>query len=410
MTLEDLDWLQAEGLDRLSTLRSAPSQDALALATRLRKELPASQARLLQEQLELQDKAASKFGPLAQGMLFTRRLLEQATGNTVAVHKATRLAGFAREQGIAEIADLCCGSGGDALAFAQAGLSPILCDLDPVALGLARHNLSVAGFAARTVETRLPELPFQPKLFHLDPDRRTQGREKGEDRWDAQGLSPNPAEIRQILSNCPDGAIKLSPGTPPEALEIAAEHEFVGVRDEARELILWCGALGQPGTVRVTEFASDGKCESWSTRASTMEDAFGEDPAEEPGAFLHEPVKALVRSHLFAAYGQEQGLSLMDSSIAWLTGNREFRSGLLKSYRVLAHAPLAKGTEAGLLREAGRSCGAVKKRGVAVVPEAAQRQLRTLEGPPAILAYFRVRGRKWCAVLEPLGSEPIQSD
>ena len=102
-------------------------------------------------------------------MLFTRRLLEQATGNTVAVHKATRLASFARESGIHEIADLCCGSGGDALAFAQTGLSPILCDLDPIALGLARHNLSVAGFAARTVETRLPELPFQPKLFHLDP-------------------------------------------------------------------------------------------------------------------------------------------------------------------------------------------------------------------------------------------------
>ena len=65
MTLEELEWLQAEGLDRLSTLRSAPAADALALATRLRKELPASQARLLQEQLELQDRAVSKFGTLA---------------------------------------------------------------------------------------------------------------------------------------------------------------------------------------------------------------------------------------------------------------------------------------------------------------------------------------------------------
>lgn len=410
MTLEELEWLRAEGQQLLLRLKLSPTQDALALATRLRKELTAPRARLIQEQLELRERARTKFGDAAAGMFFTRRLLEQATGQLVADHKAARLGAFASTRGIQEIADLCCGSGGDAQAFARAGLDPVLCDLDPVALGLASHNLSVIGKQARTVETKLPELPFTPRLFHLDPDRRTQGRDKGEDRWDAQGLSPSPLEIRQILSACPDGVIKLSPGTPPEALEIDAEYEFVGVRDEARELLLWCGDLGSPGLVKVTEYAADGSSESWSTRASRMEDAFAEEPAEEPGSFLHEPVKALVRSHLFAAYGQESGLSLMDGSIAWLTGSQEFRSGLLKSYRVLAHAPLAKGTEAGLLRETERSCGAVKKRGVAVVPEAAQRQLRSLEGPPAILAYFRVRGRKWCAVLEPLAGIDLQGD
>jgi hypothetical protein len=410
MTLEELDWLRTDGLGILERLQATSSTDALALATRLRKELPSARARLIQEQLELRERGRAKFGDRAAGMLFTRRLLEQATGMLVARHKATRLASFAATQSTVEFGDLCCGSGGDALAFAEIGISPILCDLDPVALGLARHNLAAAGFQARSYETRLPELPFTPTLFHLDPDRRTQGRETGEDRWDAKGLSPNPSEIRQILSVCPDGVIKLSPGTPPEALEIPCEREFVGVRDEARELLLWCGALGDAAIVKVSEYGADGSCETWSTRASAMEDAFSDEPAEEPGAFLHEPVKALVRSHLFAAYGQECGLSLLDNSIAWLTGNREFRSGLLKSYRVLAHAPLAKGTEAGLFRETGRSCRAVKKRGVAVVPEAAQKQLRSFEGEPAILAYFRVRGRKWCAVLEPMTGTVLAGD
>ena len=396
MTLDDLAWLQTRGQEILERFRNAPASDALTLATTLRKQLTAPQARLIQEQMDLRARAASKFGDLAAGMFFTRRLLEQSTGLVISRHKAMR---FAQSSG-RPFADLCCGAGGDALAFAQAGLEPLLMDMDPVALELARHNLAMAGFAASVHRTCLPELPVIPGLFHLDPDRRTQGRDEGEDRWDAKGLSPDPAGIRQILSHCPDGAVKLSPGTPPEALEIECEREFVGVRDEARELVLWCGVLGEAGKVRVTEFAADGRSESWSASQTAMEEAFHDDPAEAPGRFLHEPVKAMVRSHLFAAYAQEHRLELLDNSTAWLTGSREFASGLLKSYRVLGHAPLVKNTEADLLRETGRSCGAVKKRGVAVVPEAMQKQLRKLEGPPAILAYFRVRGRKWCAVLE----------
>jgi D-alanine---D-serine ligase len=73
--------------------------------------------------------------------------------------------------------------------------------------------------------------------------------------------------------------VKLSPGTPPEALEIGCEREFVGVRDEARELVLWCGALGEAGKVRVTEFAADGSSESWSASQAAMEEAFRHDSA-----------------------------------------------------------------------------------------------------------------------------------
>jgi len=396
---EDLEWLLGEGVEILAELQSSPAEDALALGTALRKRLPAARARLVQEQLELRERAVVKFGDLACRMLFTRRLLEQATGAQVARHKVERFKDLAAHP----LFDLCCGAGGDALSFFQAGLSPTLVDQDPVALALAHHNLAQAGYQAHTLKATLPELPETPGVFHLDPDRRAQGHERAEDRWDAKGLSPDPAGIRQILSRCPDGAIKLSPGTPPEVLEISCEREFVGVRDEARELVLWCGALGEPGLVRATEFGPEGRCETWATSQSSLEEAFQDDPAEEPLEYLHEPVKALVRSHLFAAYGQSRGLCLLDATTAWLTGAQPLESTLLKSYRILAHAPLTKNAETRLLQETGRSCGAVKKRGVAVVPEDAQRQLRKLEGPPAILAYFRVRGRKWCAVLEPAG-------
>jgi len=111
----------------------------------------------------------------------------------------------------------------------------------------------------------------------------------------------------------------------------------------------------------------------------------------------------MVRSHLFAAFARERGLALLDGSTAWLAGATDATS-LLKSYRVLAHGPLRAGAEKALLVEAGRSCGAVKKRGVAVVPEKALRELRGLPGDPAILCYLRSRGRKWVVVAESAGS------
>lgn len=406
MTPDDLAFLaRGEGAALLDELGSAPQSDPLALATMLRRRLDAGRARMVQEQYALRLRARSKFGELAGRMLFTRRLLEQSSGLSVASYKAGRLA---RTRPAGEsVADLCCGLGGDALALAAAGFRPILVDRDPLALGLAWHNLGQAGHAVRGVLAELPALPLRASLYHLDPDRRPRGRAPAsdEERWDWRDISPSPEGIASIVAECPDGAIKLGPAAPPDALDIAGEREWIGVGDSLRELVLWTGATGEPGLWRATEIVRDAAgnavSETFAAAAAEAEDAFSTEPVE-PGAFLFEPVKALVRSHLFAAFGERHGLGRIDASLAWLTGDSDPGSRLLKAYRVLAHAPLGRGTEKRLLTEAGVSCGAVKKRGVAVVPEAAMRELRGLEGPPAVLAYARSMGSKHVFVLEPL--------
>lgn len=402
MTLDDLDFLRGEGASILGELENAAGSDPLALAQKLRKRLDADRSRLVQEQLELRRRAAPKFGEAASRMLFTRRLLEQASGRESAAWKAQRFA----NAGWTRIADLCCGSGGDAIELARAGIAVDLVDLDPVALELARHNLSVLGLEAGVhAPCELPSLPdtLGCKAFHLDPDRRTGGRDQGEDRWDHGGLSPDLAGIRKLASRFEAGAIKLSPGAPEGILEIPAETEFVGTRDELREQVVWTGSIAATGHLRVSEWR-DGTWESYAAPKSRAEDAFGEDLAQEPEEFVFEPVKAMVRSHLFAAFGEDHGLRRMDASIAWLTGTEPVRTNFLKGYKVLAHAPLKAGTEESLLRQAGRSCMAVKKRGVAVLPEKALRALRNLEGPPAVLSYTRVGGVKWVIVSEPLAA------
>jgi hypothetical protein len=400
MDLADLEWLAGEGAGVLERWTADAPEDPLEAVTLLRRDLGRERAALVLEQVGLRRRAARKFGPDASGMLFTAKLLEQASGPDVGAFKARRLA----SAGALSAADLCCGAGGDALALARAGLAVHLADRDPLALALASHNLGKAGFheASRT-ETTLPELrDLVADVFHLDPDRRARGRpEEGEERWDNKGLSPGPDGIRQIASRFRGGAVKLPTGAPAGFLDIEGELQFLGVSDELREQVLWTGEMGISGRLSVAELRHGGWEEYAGTQADAQ-DAFGEEPAEEPCAWIHEPVKAMVRSHLFAAFGRDRGLLLLDGSTSWLTGAAA-DSRLLKSYRVLAHGPLRAGAEEALLREAARSCGAVKKRGVAVVPEKALRELRGLPGDPAILCYLRSRGRKWVVVAQAAG-------
>jgi len=402
MDLSDLDWLSGEGAPVLERWTLDAPDEPLEAITLLRRELGRERAALVLEQVGLRRRAVRKFGRDALGMLFTRKLLEQASGPDVGAFKARRLAAT----GAHSAADLCCGAGGDALALARAGLAVHLVDRDPLALALASHNLGKAGFreTSRT-ETTLPDLgDVVADVFHLDPDRRAKGNsEEGEERWDNRGMSPDPDGIRQIASRFRAGAVKLPTGAPAGFLDIEGELQFLGVADELREQVLWTGDAGVAGRLSVAELRR-GEWEEYSGTQADAQDAFGEEPAEEPGVWIHEPVKAMVRSHLFAAFGRDRALNLLDGSTSWLTGG-PCDSRLLKSYRVLAHGPLRAGAEESLLREAGRSCGAVKKRGVAVVPEKALRDLRGLPGDPAILCYLRSRGRKWVVVAQAAGDE-----
>src|SRR6185312_12572786 len=86
-------------------------------------------------QAHLRAKAVAKFGEFASGMLFTRAGLEQATRLNVAAHHAHRMRGA----GIGAVADLGCGIGGDALAFAAAGLTVRAVDADEVTAAIAAY-------------------------------------------------------------------------------------------------------------------------------------------------------------------------------------------------------------------------------------------------------------------------------
>src|SRR3954452_3693669 len=83
----------------------------LACFEKLRKRHPAPLAKAALETVLLRVRARAKFAA-ADRLYFTREALEQASGEVVARHRAGRFAAFGT------VADLCCGVGGDSIAFA----------------------------------------------------------------------------------------------------------------------------------------------------------------------------------------------------------------------------------------------------------------------------------------------------
>jgi hypothetical protein len=135
--------LTPEALRMLDALGEVGSTDAAARAVmRLRAEGHSPEfVSAVVGQARLRTRATAKFGEFAGRMLFTRAGLEQATRLGVAARHAGRM----RAAGVTHVSDLGCGIGGDALAFAGAGLTVTAVDADEVTAALAAYNLAPFG-------------------------------------------------------------------------------------------------------------------------------------------------------------------------------------------------------------------------------------------------------------------------
>ena len=357
-------------------------------------------------QARLRARAETKFGPFAEQMLFTRSGLEQATRLAVAARHAGRM----REAGIRHVADLGCGIGGDALAFAGAGLRVTAVDADEVTAAIAAYNLAAFGAdavvqhstaedAASTIFEDVPHprtdvaavsedhahlraTDTTAAAIWMDPARRTSGHSETR-RVTASDYSPSLDWAFDVGRRIPTG-IKLGPGHDRDALPADAEAQWVSADGSVVELVVWTGALAREG-VRRAALVIRGERSHELTAGADAEDA----PVRGLGAFLHEPDGAVIRARLIGDVARALDAGMLDAQIAYLTGDAAVTSPFVQSFRVRESMSANVKTINAALRANGIGTLEIKKRGMDVDPAAFRKKLKLTGSDPATLILTR---------------------
>lgn len=382
--------LTPEGLRLLDAMPPLESTDEVARAvSRLRADGHSPDlVSAVVGQARLRARAAAKFGEFARRMLFTRAGLEQATRLSVAARHAGRF----RDAGIASVADLGCGIGGDALGLAGIGIRVDAVDADDVTAAIAAYNLAPFGDAVtvRHATAETTDVSGVDAVW-LDPARRTAGR--GETtRTRPEDWSPSLEWVFDMAARMPAG-VKLGPGLDRSLLPGDAEAQWVSADGSTIELVLWSGALARDGVRRAALVVRGDS--AWELTA-------GSDAADEPvrplGAFVHEPDGAVIRARLIGAVARELDAGMLDEHIAYLTSDAAATSPFVQSFRVRETLPADVKALARALRERGIGRLEIKKRGVDIDPAALRTKLKLRGDGDATLLLTRV-GAKRVAIL-----------
>ncbi|GAB3688320.1 THUMP-like domain-containing protein [Angustibacter aerolatus] len=392
--------LTSEGWALLAGLPPYDEQQAMALGERLRAEGhdPALVAAAL-TQSRLRARAAGKLGPFAADMLLTPDGLEQATRLSVAAHHARRYVAAGCER----VADLGCGLGSDAMAFAGLDRAVLAVDRDELTAALATMNLR----HFPDVEVRchdVTELDLDAMLqpgdgVWFDPARRTVSSSGSRRTVDPEAASPPLSFVLDVARRFPATGAKLAPGIAHRHLPEGAEAQWVSVGGELVECALWCGPLAREGVAR-SALLLDGAGSVHELLADPART--GRPDVGAPGAFLHEPDGAVVQAGLVPEVAQRLGGRLLDPTIAYVTtdapAGRDVRP-FVHSYAVDDVLPFHVKTLRARLRDLGVGSLTIKKRGSTVDPDALRRQLRLAGDAHATIALTRVAGRQTVLLL-----------
>lgn len=385
-----LDWLghRGDALDADAELR---------LTAGLRARYPAELVTAALTQHELRLRARAKFARAGE-MFFTRDGLEQASSEVVAGHRARRYAGLAR------VADLCCGIGGDLVALA-AGHPVLAVDRDPLHLRMAQVNAEVHGVAgnvtAVVADARDADLTSVEAVF-IDPSRRS-----GSGRLRA-GISEPP--LGWCTSLAGRVGIKAAPGIAHEVIPPGWELEFVAVGRELKEAVAWSPALatasrratllpvgstlarprgGKPdGEPRTPRPVGGG------TLTGSPADG-GPVPVRPPGEYLLDPNPAVTRAGLVRELALMTGTWQIDKQIAFLSAGAPVSTPFARTLRVIDSAPWDQKRLPAKLRSLDIGAVDIRRRGLAGDVEQLHRRLRLSGSRRATLVMTRAAGQPW---------------
>lgn len=368
--ISDYIWLTSEAARPwlLQAASEAATTSPVVLAKRLRRDLSTPRARLVLEQVALRKRGREKFA-LADEMFFSPVALEQATDETMARYKAARF------PATAELADLCCGIGGDSIGLALRGGRVRGIDRQPVhglfAMANVRRYLEAAGLPAQAFSvdaTDVREFDWQGGAWHADPDRRAMGR-----RTTAIEAHDPPREVLdQWRARQPAAAIKLAPATQlPDPWQREAESEWISHRGECRQLVAWFGGLAARPGERVATKLIAGQPPQSIAAAGTAPPPY----VDRIGRFVYEPDPAVLAARLVGALAVRHQLHTFAVNLPYLTGDHSLADPLLAGFEVIDVLPFRLKQLTAYCRQHNIGQVEVKKRGVECDPASVQRQL-----------------------------------
>ncbi len=363
-----LNMLSAQDIERgLSELR---------LSKALRKQHPPALVAAALALLELRQRGRAKF-ERAEDMYFTRAGLEQATAEPVAHLHAQRFRAFD------QVADLCCGIGGDLIALA--GRGPVCgVDVDPLHLQMAQLNADVYGVAVDVClsDVRAIRLDGIAAAF-IDPSRRTDTR-----RLRPGASEPPLAWCFGLAQSVAAVGIKAAPGLALDMVPDGWEIEFVADHRELKEAALWSPAL-RTSARRATVLPS----------GDTLVTTAG--PAVEvarPGAYLLDPSPAVTRAGLVEELGRALGAWKIDHQVAFLSAESPLHTPFGRWLRITASLPWNLKHLRSELRALDIGTVDVRKRGSAVDVDDLHRRLKLSGSRAATVVLTRVQNRPWAFV------------
>ena len=382
--------LTPEGVALLDSLPAYTSNtDVLKMVAHLRKDgNSASLVATALTQAKLRGKAGAKFGDFAQRMLFTEAGLEQATRLPVAALHAGRYV----RAGLTSVADLGCGIGADALAFAGAGLQVHAVDADEVTAAITTYNL--APFPEARVshgtaeETDLSDV----ESVYLDPARRTSGHTSTNRLANSEDYSPSLDFAFGLADKLPTG-IKLGPGFDREQIPDTCEAQWISVNGDVVEVGLWFGPLKRDGISRAAlVIHNDGMHEL--TSAADSEDA----EVGELGKFLYEPDGAVIRARLIGDLARSIGAHMLDEHIAYMSSDVVVSTPFASTFEVVEEFALDVKVLAKELKTRGIGTLEIKKRGVDIDPAEFRKRL-SLSGKSSATLFLTRLGERRVAIL-----------